>query len=122
MTKSNEDLIREVNELKNEMKQMREILNMLFTIVVESDDGDDDDFGGADLVEAQPEDEHEHQQGADDDGGGIAFHGDEFLDGGTLKFKRSSRILSSRSKITTSEELVTSRTYFRALAVERAKA
>ncbi|WP_019176165.1 hypothetical protein [Methanomassiliicoccus luminyensis] len=46
MTKTNEDLIREINELKTEMKQMREILNMLFTIVVDSDDDDEEeDYG-----------------------------------------------------------------------------
>lgn len=45
MTKTNEELIREINELKTEMKQMREILNMLFTIVVESDEDEDEDYG-----------------------------------------------------------------------------
>ena len=30
MAKSNEDLIREINDLRNEMKQMREVLNVLF--------------------------------------------------------------------------------------------
>ena len=45
MTKTNEDLVREINELKTEMKQMREILNMLFSIVVESDDEEDEDYG-----------------------------------------------------------------------------
>ncbi len=44
MTKSNDDLIREINELRNEMKQMREVLNVLFSLVVESDEGDDDDI------------------------------------------------------------------------------
>ncbi len=43
MTKSNEDLIREINELRNEMKQMREVLNVLFSLVVEADEGDDDE-------------------------------------------------------------------------------
>lgn len=43
MTKSNEDLIREINELRNEMKQMREVLNVLFQLVVEADDVEDDE-------------------------------------------------------------------------------
>ncbi len=49
MTKTNEDLVREINELRTEMKQMKEILNMLFTIVVESEsdeEDDDDEFSG----------------------------------------------------------------------------
>ncbi|MDW5561972.1 MAG: hypothetical protein SA339_02010 [Methanomassiliicoccus sp.] len=44
MTKSNEDLIREINELRNEMKQMKEVLNVLFSLVVEADEGDDDEI------------------------------------------------------------------------------
>ena len=45
----------------------------------------------------------------------VTFHGDELLgDEGTFKFKRSSRILSSRSKITTSWVFVTSKMYLRA--------
>ena len=43
MAKSNEDLIREINYLRNEMKQMREVLNVLFQLVVEADEGDEDD-------------------------------------------------------------------------------
>lgn len=55
MTKTNEDLVREINELKTEMKQMKEILNMLFTIVVESDsDEDDDEYGYPGLAQEVP--------------------------------------------------------------------
>lgn len=44
MTKTTEDLVREVNELRNELKQMREIVNMLFNIVVEAENDEDDDY------------------------------------------------------------------------------
>ena len=54
MTKNNEDLIREINELKNEMKQMREVLNVLFSLVVESDDGDEDDVEYPTFVQDVP--------------------------------------------------------------------
>jgi hypothetical protein len=54
MTKSNEDLIREINELKNEMKQMREVLSMLFSLVVESDEGEDEDIGYPGFVQDTP--------------------------------------------------------------------
>jgi hypothetical protein len=54
MTKSNEDLIREINELRNEMKQMREVLNVLFSLVVESDDGDEDDIEYPTFVQDVP--------------------------------------------------------------------
>lgn len=55
MSKSNEDLVREINELKNEMKQMREVLNMLFSLVVESDEGDDDeDIGYPGFIQETP--------------------------------------------------------------------
>lgn len=55
MTKSNEDLVREIIELKNEMKQMREALNMLFSMVVESDEGDDEeDIGYPGIVQETP--------------------------------------------------------------------
>jgi hypothetical protein len=54
MTKSNEDLIREINELRNEMKQMREVLNVLFSLVVESDDGDEDDVEYPTFVQDVP--------------------------------------------------------------------
>ena len=45
MAKSNDDLIKEINELRTEMKQMRELLNMLFTIVVEQEEDDDEEYG-----------------------------------------------------------------------------
>jgi hypothetical protein len=54
MTKSNEDLVREIMELKNEMKQMREALNMLFALVVESDEGDEEDIGYPGIVQETP--------------------------------------------------------------------
>jgi hypothetical protein len=54
MTKSNEDLIREINELRNEMKQMREVLNVLFSLVVESDEGDDDEIDYPGFVQDVP--------------------------------------------------------------------
>lgn len=54
MAKTNEDLVREINELRTEMKQMKEILNMLFTIVVESDEGDDDEYGYPGLTQDAP--------------------------------------------------------------------
>jgi hypothetical protein len=54
MTKSNEDLIREINELKNEMKQMREVLSMLFSLVVESDETVDEDLGYPGFVQDIP--------------------------------------------------------------------
>ncbi len=54
MTKTNDDLIREINELKTEMKQMKEILNMLFTLVVESEDDDEEDFGYPGLSQDVP--------------------------------------------------------------------
>ena len=43
------------------------------------------------------------------------------LAAGTLRSRRSRRILSSRSKMSTSWVLVVSITYFRALAVARTK-
>jgi hypothetical protein len=42
MAKSNEDLSREIAELKNELKQMREIVNMLFSIIIESEEDDEE--------------------------------------------------------------------------------
>ena len=45
MEKSNEDLAREINELREEVRQMREIIGVLFSMVVESDEeGDDTPF------------------------------------------------------------------------------
>jgi hypothetical protein len=44
MTKTTEDLVREVNDLRNELKQMREIVNMLFNIVVEAESDEEDDY------------------------------------------------------------------------------
>jgi hypothetical protein len=54
MAKTNEDLVREINELRAEMKQMREVLNMLFSLVVESDEGEDDDIGYPGIVQDTP--------------------------------------------------------------------
>ena len=54
MTKSNEDLIREIIELRNEMKQMREVLNVLFSLVVEADDGEEDEAGYPTFVQDMP--------------------------------------------------------------------
>ncbi len=54
MTKSNEDLVREITELKNEMKRMKEALNMLFSLVVESDEEDDEDIGYPGIVQETP--------------------------------------------------------------------
>ncbi|MCU0860777.1 MAG: hypothetical protein MUE65_00465 [Methanomassiliicoccales archaeon] len=42
MAKSNEDLSREIAELKSELRQMREIVNMLFNIIIESEEEDED--------------------------------------------------------------------------------
>ncbi len=43
MAKTNEDLSREITELRNEVKQMKEIVNMLFTIIVESEDDEEEE-------------------------------------------------------------------------------
>jgi hypothetical protein len=53
MAKTNEDLAREIAELKTELRQMKEVVNMLLTIIVESEDEDEDyipypGMGGAD--------------------------------------------------------------------------
>jgi len=42
MEKTTADLVREIEELRNEMNQMREVLSMLFNLVVDSDDDEDD--------------------------------------------------------------------------------
>jgi cell division septum initiation protein DivIVA len=42
MVKTNEDLAREIVELKDELRQMREIVNMLFTMIVEAEEEDED--------------------------------------------------------------------------------
>jgi len=42
MVKTNEDLSKEIRELKDELRQMRGIVNMLFTIIVESEEEEDD--------------------------------------------------------------------------------
>ncbi len=46
MTKTTDDLVREINELRTELQQMREILNVLFNIVVETDGEEEDDYPG----------------------------------------------------------------------------
>jgi len=43
MAKTNEDLSREITELRNEVKQMKEIVNMLFTIIVESEEDEEEE-------------------------------------------------------------------------------
>jgi len=42
--KSNEDLAREITELKTELKQMKEIVNMLFTLIIESEEEEDEEY------------------------------------------------------------------------------
>lgn len=54
MAKSTDDLVREINELRTEMKQMKELLNMLFSIVVESDEGEEDDYSYPGLTQDVP--------------------------------------------------------------------
>lgn len=54
MAKTNEDLVREINELRNEMKQMREVLNVLFSLVVEPDEGDEEDIDYPGIVQDVP--------------------------------------------------------------------
>jgi hypothetical protein len=53
MAKTNEDLSREITELRNEVKQMKEIVNMLFTIIVESEEDEEEEvfpgLGGNDM-------------------------------------------------------------------------
>jgi hypothetical protein len=46
MNKSTDDLVREINELKSELRQMKEIVGMLFNMVVESETDDEEDFLG----------------------------------------------------------------------------
>ena len=46
MKKSTEDLVREIDELKSELRQMKEIVGMLFNMVVESETDEEDDFLG----------------------------------------------------------------------------
>jgi hypothetical protein len=45
MAKSNEDLAREIKELKEEVQQMKEIMTLLLNMVVEQEDDEgDEDF------------------------------------------------------------------------------
>ncbi|HUV25577.1 MAG TPA: hypothetical protein VMW26_09130 [Methanomassiliicoccales archaeon] len=46
MKKSTEDLVREIDELKSELRQMKEIVGMLFNMVVDSEGDDEEDFLG----------------------------------------------------------------------------
>ena len=46
MKKSTEDLVREIDELKSERRQMKEIVGMLFNMVVDSETDDEEDFLG----------------------------------------------------------------------------
>ncbi len=43
---SNEDLIKQLNELKAEVHQMKEMVSMLLTMVVDMEDDDDEEFSG----------------------------------------------------------------------------
>jgi len=54
MAKSTDDLVREINELRTEMKQMKELLNMLFSMVVEADDDEEDDYSYPGLTQDVP--------------------------------------------------------------------
>jgi cell division septum initiation protein DivIVA len=46
MTKSNEDLAREIKELRDEIKQMKEIVGTLLSMIVESEgDEDEEEYG-----------------------------------------------------------------------------
>ncbi len=42
---SNEELVKELNDLKAEMRQMKEMVSMLLTMVVDMDD-DEEEYGG----------------------------------------------------------------------------
>ncbi len=45
MAKSNDDLAREIKELKEEVQQMKEIMSLLLNMVAEQDeDGEGEDF------------------------------------------------------------------------------
>ncbi len=44
--KTTDDLVREVNELRTELRQMKELLNVLFTIVVEQEGEDEEEYPG----------------------------------------------------------------------------
>jgi hypothetical protein len=43
MVKSNEDLAREIKELKEEVNQMKEIMTLILNMVVEQEEDDDDE-------------------------------------------------------------------------------
>jgi hypothetical protein len=43
MAKSNEDLAREIKELKEEVQQMKEIMTLILNMVVEQEEDDDDE-------------------------------------------------------------------------------
>jgi cell division protein FtsB len=42
MSTSNEDLAKEIKELKDEIRQMREIVSILFSMVMEGEEDDDE--------------------------------------------------------------------------------
>jgi hypothetical protein len=42
MNKTNEDLAREIKELREELRQMREVVGVLLTMVIDEDSGEDD--------------------------------------------------------------------------------
>ncbi len=43
MAKSNEDLAREIKELKEEVNQMKEIMTLILNMVVEQEEDEDDE-------------------------------------------------------------------------------
>ena len=46
MTATTEELAQEVNDLKTEIRQMREIVTMIFNLVIESEAEEDEDYIG----------------------------------------------------------------------------
>ena len=45
MNKSNEELAREIRELRDELRQMREIVGVLFSLMVETED-EEEEYAG----------------------------------------------------------------------------
>ncbi len=54
MTKTNEELSKDIRNLRNEISQMREIVNMLFNMVVEyeAEDAEDPFLGIGELIQS----------------------------------------------------------------------
>lgn len=46
MTKSNEELVQEIDELRTELKQMKEIIGMLLNMVADSEDEEEEEYLG----------------------------------------------------------------------------